>query len=575
MTPDISHQADPWSCQPCPPRAVAAFALAALLLVAITGIGKVDQAGAATVATAQKQAAAATPAPFQSFVWARAGDALTLDPHAVNEAVTQTLSHQIYEPLIIRDPAGKLEPALATSWRQSYYTSRIWSFTLRQDVVFHGGEAFTADDVVFSLKRAQASTSDLRPRLRNIELARAVDDYTVEITTAAPDPLLPIRLTDIFIMSRSWSEKHDVTVPHSLMSAKRSYAATNANGTGPYVLASRIRNKETKLKRYPGYWGWQAKPDGAIEHIIYRPIADNTSRINALLEGNVDFVQDVPLDQLDVLRQAPGIRLNVGPENRVIFLGMSVRKQYDGAPNPLADIRLRKAINIGVDRRAIQRDIMLGQSIPTAVLAPPGIIGFPSELDEIPARDIERARALVRAASPDEDKRPALTLDCPTNRYVNDAAICAAIALQLGEIGIDVSTTLRTKSGHFKAVRDDRSQFYLLGWGVPTFDSSYIFANLYHSRTAELGLWNATGFTNTALDRRIERLDLITDPRERARSVSNIWLTATEAQIYVPIHVQTLMYATRAGVEIPVDVSNTPKLKYATATPREMGSSAN
>lgn len=505
------------------------------------------------------------PSAAKPFTWARAGDALTLDPHAVNEGSTHALNHHIYEPLIIRDYAGKLEPALATSWTQTI-DPLVWSFQLRPQVTFHDGQKLTADDVVFSLKRALAPTSDLRTRLQGVRSFRAVAPDRVEIKTRVADPLLPIRLTDIFIMSKAWAEANDVVSPQDFLAGEQTYAATHANGTGPYRLVSREAGKSTVLAPNKKYWG--ARDNGAdnrIGDIVYRPIRSAKERITALLDGSVDFVQDVPLTELEVLRQAPNLRLNVGPENRVIFLGLSVKAKIGDRANPLADANVREAIAMTIDRRAIQRDIMKGQSIPTAVLAPPGINGFPFDLDNIAPRNVAKARELVKAAGAGADT--VVNFDCPNNRYVNDAAICQAIADQLTEIGLKVKVVLRPKRAHFKTVRSGQSQLFLLGWGVPTFDSAYIFTNLFHTRDGNLGSWNGTGFSDAELDRQIASLSQLTESAERARAMSYIWQSAREARIYIPIHVQTLMYAMRDSVDIHVDISNAPKLKHAKVKP--------
>ncbi|MBU2534017.1 MAG: ABC transporter substrate-binding protein, partial [Alphaproteobacteria bacterium] len=388
----------------------------------------------------------------------------------------------------------------------------------------------------------------------------------IEITTESRDPLLPIRLTDIFVMSKSWAEANGVTEPQNILANDETFATNNTNGTGPYKLVSREPGKLTRLVRNDNYWGWNSEElPNRIEEIEYRPIPDDKERITELLQKSVDFVQDVPLSELVVLRQAPAMFMKIGPENRVIFLGLSTQATFAEKPNILADIRVREAISIAVDRRAIQRDIMLGQSIPTGVLAPPGINGFPSELDEIPPRDLDKARALLKAAGIAPDAR--VTLDCPTNRYVNDAAICQAVARQLGEIGILVTLGLSPKADHFQNLRAGRLQFYLLGWGVPTFDSAYIFTNLFHTRSEKFGTWNGTGYSNADLDKRIEALPQLNEPGARARSMNEIWRDAAAARTYVPIHVQTLIYAMREGVNIDVDISNTPKMKHATVKP--------
>ncbi|MFY0612652.1 MAG: ABC transporter substrate-binding protein [Hyphomicrobiaceae bacterium] len=495
------------------------------------------------------------------FVWARAGDALTLDPHAVNEGSTHALNHQIYEPLIIRDHAGKLEPALATSWTQTI-DPKIWSFQLRSQVTFHDGKPLTADDVVFSIERALSIHSDMRTRLQSVRSVKAVAANEIEIKTHVPDPLLPIRLTDIFIMNKAWAEAHGALEPQKYLAGEKTFASTNSNGTGPYKLVSRTPGKETKLTRNQKYWGWrETDASSRVPEIIYRPMPTSKDRITALLDGSVDFVQDVPLSELEVLRQAPNLKLSVGPENRVIFIGLSVKAQFDGKPNPLANKAVREAIGSAIDRLSIQRNVMLGQSIPTAVLAPPGINGFPFELDEIPPRDTGKVRSLLKKANVAEGTK--LTLDCPNNRYVNDAAICKAVAAQLATVGLNVEVVLRPKRDHFRKVRSGQSQFFLLGWGVPTFDSAYIFSNLFHTRQNNLGTWNGTGFSDPDLDKQIMALSQLNESGARARSMSYIWQTAREARIYIPIHVQTLMYAMRNGIDVTVDISNTPKLKHA------------
>ena len=166
------------------------------------------------------------------------------------------------------------------------------------------------------------------------------------------------------------------------------------------------------------------------------------------------------------------------------------------------------------------------------------------------------------------DAPPAIDLDCPDNRYVNDAAICRAVATQLAAIGLEVTPRLRPKAEHFAHVRGGRSAFYLLGWGVPTFDSAYIFANLVHSRTANMGTWNGTSFANAELDRQIEALSELSENGRRQGMVDQIWRQLDVERIYVPLHVQTLIYAMRDGIDIAVDISNTPKLKNARTRPR-------
>lgn len=501
------------------------------------------------------------PASARTIVWARSSDALTLDPHAANEGPTHTLNHQIYEPLVIRDHRGRLRPALATRWMVSG-DPRVWTFLLRRDVTFHDGTPLTADDVVFSLDRARHRNSDMKARLGGIATVRKRDAYTVEVHTKGRDPILPIQLTDIFIMSKAWATRHRVTVPQDYRGGRTNYASTHANGTGPFMLVAREPGKQTRLKRNPNYW--ESLPP--ITEVIYRPIPSKAERVAALLAGQVDFIQDVPVARIPELSKNPAIKLRMGSENRVIFLGLNVTPHLRNAaepntPNPMADRRVRHAIDVAIDRRRIQRDVMKGQSIPTGVVAPPAINGYPQRLDRIPDPDLKQARTLMAQAGFGDGFK--VNLDCPNDRYVNDAEICKAVADQLKAIGIEITPRLRSKREHFPLVRAMRSDIYLLGWGVPTFDSEYVFRHLYHSAVKEQPSWNGTGFANPAIDAQIESLANEMDLGKRNQTVAEIWWRVQFERIYIPLHVQTLVYAMREGINIDVDFSDNPKLKFA------------
>jgi hypothetical protein len=161
--------------------------------------------------------------------WASQGDALTSDPHAVNESPTIAANRQVYESLINRAPDQAKEPCLALSWRLTE-DPKIWEFKLREGVTFHEGQPFTADDVVFSFERALSPTSDYKGSLENVTTVKAIDDHTVQIITSGPAPLLPDQLTDIFIISRA-SESQTPGKAHHMAAATAHDSLTNANNT--------------------------------------------------------------------------------------------------------------------------------------------------------------------------------------------------------------------------------------------------------------------------------------------------------------------------------------------------------
>jgi peptide/nickel transport system substrate-binding protein len=510
----------------------------------------------------------AAAADARALKWARTADALTLDPHAQNEGPTHNLLHQMYEPLLIRDAAGKVIPTLAVSWKLTADPT-IWEFKLRKGVKFHNGNAFNADDVVFSLTRAQQPTSDMKGLLTSILEVTKVDDHTVHVKTKGPNPLLPNSLTNLYMMDKEWSEANNTVTVQDYKGRKDNFAVRNANGTGPYVLVSRQQDAQTVLKRNEAYWG-QGEAALGVSDITYVAIKADATRVAALLSGEVDFVQDLPVQDIERVEKAAGLKVNFGPENRTIFFGLDVaspelKSSNVKGKNPLADKRVRQAINITIDRAAVKRAVMRGQSVPAGVIAPPFVNGYTKELDALPAVDLVKAKELLNAAGyPDGFQ---ITLNCPNDRYINDEGICQASSAMLAKIGIKVNLVAQPRGPHFTLLQKTppETDFYLLGWGVPTYDSQYIFSFLYHTRSGSEGSWNATRYANPAIDAAIRSLSSEVDTARRNATIAKIWSVVGDDTIYIPIHHQMLAYGMKRDLDIPVSPENTVFMKFVAA----------
>ncbi len=496
--------------------------------------------------------------------WARSQDATTLDPHSGNTGPNHVMGHNIYEPLVIRGFDGKLVGALATEWRVLPNEPTTWEFKLRPNVKYHNGNAFTADDVVFSLKRALQPAADMKSLLVSVEDVVKVDDLTVHVKTKGPNPLLVNNLTNLFIMDKEWSEQNNATQVQDLKSKTENFATRNAMGTGPFQLVSREPDQRTVMRRYENYWG-KDQIQNDISEIVYRPIPEAATRVAALLSGEVDWVQDLPPQDIERLRTAQGVRVNTGPENRPIFLGMNVgvpelRASDVKGKNPFADVRVRQAVNTAINREAIQRVVMRGQSQPAGAVASPFINGYTKELDTWPKYDVAAARKMLADAG--YPNGFSTTLHCTNDRYVNDEGICQAVVGMLGQIGIKATLVAQSLRVHFPAIQRGEYDFYLLGWGIPTFDSHYVFNDLYRTKTPSAGTWNGTGFSDPELDKKIDSLNSEIDPAKRNATIAEIWKQVQANNVYAPIHNQFLAYGMRAEFDIPVDVENTPKVRF-------------
>ena len=197
-------------------------------------------------------AAATSCADAKTLRWSTRGDVQTFDPYSQNELLTNNINNMIHDLLVERRRDSSIGPRLATSW--TIVNETTWRIDLRHRVVFSDGRPFTADDAVFSIERAQMPTSQLSQYAIALGKPVKIDDYTLELQQAKPNPLLLEHLNTIFIMSRAWSIEHHVEKPLDFKAREETFASRNANGTGPYILKSREPSVKTVLTRNPGWW---------------------------------------------------------------------------------------------------------------------------------------------------------------------------------------------------------------------------------------------------------------------------------------------------------------------------------
>ena len=260
---------------------------------------------------------AITPADSKTFRWAFQGDLQTMDPHGLFETMTLGFQRNIYEGLVIRNEKMEMVGALAESWKNIEPT--VWRFNLRKGVKFHNGSSLGSDDVAFSVKRLSTEGSDMKVVAALIKETRIFDEHTIDLVTPAPNPILPLQLEIFYIMDKQWAEKHKALEATNVKGGDEgNYANLNANGTGPFMLGSRQSGVKTELEINPNYWG---KVKGNITKAVFTPIAQDATRVAALISGNVHMAYPVPVQDWKRLDDAKGVKPLAGPEARTIFLG--------------------------------------------------------------------------------------------------------------------------------------------------------------------------------------------------------------------------------------------------------------
>ena len=478
------------------------------------------------------------------------GDITTMDPHGNNEGFTNAYLDNIYETLVTRGRDLKVVPCLAVSWQLVNPTTT--RFKLRANVKFHDASPFTADDVVFSFQRALSDTSNFKPYLAGVKEARKIDDLTVDVITEGPAPVLIPQLTEVRIMSQAWSTKHNVLKPQDYKNKEETYASRNANGTGPFVLKSRQADVKTVAVLNSNWWG---KREGNVDEIVYQPIKSDATRLAALISGEIDFVLDPPPQDIPRLKQDAKIKVVEGNENRTIFFGMDQWRDellYSSVKgkNPFKDRRVREAVQLAIDLNAIKSQVLRGLGIPTAVMFAPQVDGYPKDLDKPRAPDRAKARTLLAEAGYPQGFE--VTLDCPNNRYVADEKICVAVAGMLAQVDVRVKVNAMPRAQYFPKIQNFDTSFYMLGWGVPTFDSQYALQSLLRTlvpKTAD-GDYNLGKYSNAKVDAAIDRLKTETDAKKRAALAREVTAIHMADVGHIPLHFQVIPWAMRANVSV-------------------------
>ena len=489
----------------------------------------------------------------KNFRWSSSGDVTTQDPHGQDESFTKSINAMIYERLIM--PGKDMSPAawLATSWKTVSPTQRI--FYLRKDVKFQDGTPMTADDVVFSFERA-AKSKQFRTYTSQAGVARKIDDYTVEFTTASPNPISQIAIGEVSIMSRAWAQKNNAVEPQDFSNKEATFASRNAMGTGPFKLVSYEPGVKTVLAKNPDWWGIKdGRWESNIETMEYRPIASPATRMAALKSGEIDYVIDPPVQDIAKTKEDPDFKVWEGDETRVITITLDQARDellYSDVKgkNPFKDQRVRAALYHAVDINAIKTQVMRGLATPTAIPFPnPKGEKIDPALEKRLAFDIAAAKKLLADAG--YPNGFGFTLHCPNDRYVNDEKICVALAGMWAKAGLNVKVEAMPKAQYFQRTPKKEFSACMQGWGDNNRDPMFTLKPLYHSLNEKgAGDTNYGNFKNAQVDDLIDRAEVEMDMDKR-RGMMNEAIGIIEKEVLViPLHRQVIPWVSRANVSL-------------------------
>lgn len=399
-----------------------------------------------------------------TIVVAQPTDLLYADPNVAKSSTDSSYHMAIWDALVSRDAQGVLQPMLAESWENP--TPTEWIFHLRHDVRFTNGEPLNAHSVIATIERVMTPMKDFKVVYQDytgFASWEALDDYTVKITTKAPDPIFLGRLIRMFI-----------TPPDYIAQVGNDGFEENPIGSGPYKFVKRVKGNYIRLEANPDYW--QGAPK--VRYLEFRIIPDEATRIQALKAGDVDIVSGLSPDQFDILNRGQNTKALEVPSARVPFIWLYPSSPQGG--HELADVRVRQALNYAVNVDAIIQYVLAGHATRIATQVP--ILTFAYDKDLQPySYDPEKAKALLAEAGyPDGF---ALTMEVPQAGLTpKPVEVGEAIAADLAKVGVRVTVTPREFTSWFKDKTEHRgAPMMLWSWGGGDyFDPEPYIYNMYH-----------------------------------------------------------------------------------------------
>ncbi|MEO8502410.1 MAG: ABC transporter substrate-binding protein [Acidobacteriota bacterium] len=443
-------------------------------------------------------------------------DPLTLDPHQRNQLLTFTVLRNIYEALTAFDAGAKVGPSLAESWENP--SDLCWIFRLRRGVRFHDGHELTAEDVLYSFERARhMPKSNVGGYLVSIDRVRAVDRYTVEVTTTQPFPVLLNKLAFILIVPAGSPEEIDHPV-----------------GTGPYRLESYTPKKRLSLAAFADYWGGMP-PERRVEFV---PEPDLERRIQALIAGEVDIIQEPGAANIERIRGAPGTKIVVQDSLAAVFLLLRPDRP------PFDDPRVRRAVDLALDRRALVRNVLHGEGTPLGQMVGRNVFGYAPDLEPT-LPDLDQARALLAASG------HAGGLDVEAPYRSGRGPELEAVREQLARVGIRLHPSERPWVELFPQLLSGDQDLYFGAWFCLSADASDLFDAMVHTRDAVRGYGasNFNRFSNPQLDEGIEQTSRTLDLLNRRHGLESCMRLLMADHSFLPLYSPSVLFGVRENVD--------------------------
>lgn len=408
-----------------------------------------------------------------TLVFAQISECKTLDPQDTTEQYSQRLITVIYDRLVeIDEMTGQIVPGLAKSWDRIDDNNIV--FHLNENVKFHNGEKMTANDVKFTIERAQTlpKVAHLYALISNIEV---IDNNTVKITTSEPFAPLLAHLshkTASIISEKYYKEQGDKYFE-------------NPVGTGPYKYKDWKVGDRITVEAFPDYF----KGAPAIKYVVVRAVPEENSRVIGLETGEIDMTADLGAESRKVILDNPDkINYMEASGVSVNYIGLTTNKGI------LQDRDVRRAIAMAIDRDAIIDSIMMGTVKKANSFIAPATFGYSEDSKVLDYNPAEAKRII------EEKGLTGAKLSLGVSNSAVRMQMCEIIQAQLKEVGIDVSIESLEWGTFLAATARGDLDLFTLGWGPSTYDGDYGFYPCFHS-TQMGGAGNRSQYSNPEMDK--------------------------------------------------------------------------
>jgi peptide/nickel transport system substrate-binding protein len=444
------------------------------------------------------------------------------------ELATMEINFNIYDGLVDFDENFRIIPRLALSWNNP--NQNIWRFNLRKNVKFQNGYNFSSEDVKYSIDFIKKNSSNvLRDLISSINDVIIIDDYTIDIITDGPSPVLLNKLVDIPI------------IPKNLENSIKS----NPIGTGPYKLVKYDINEKIILEKFDDYWGNEVQ----IDKVFFYIIENDEERKNKFLSGDIDIAENILPKYIDEIEEKKGLSVKTISSTTVVYLSFDFREMIKidnkTIKNPTSDLRVRKAIYHAIDKNSIIKNIRNDYAEPASQFLSPLIFGYSPNIEML-EYNITKSIDLLKEAGYENGFN--ITLDCPIDWY-DDFEICKEISNQLSSI-INVELNPLKLEEYFNKILNRKSSFYIIGWIPNTGDGGEIFDYILRSVNKDkgYGTYNLGYYSNPIIDNISDKITVTMDPEMRLGYMQQGFEIAMEDLACIPLLVNVFSFASKDNI---------------------------